>query len=72
MTIMTAEQYEASLQGKITFISPECKGAKLVLAIESCSTVCADLSTFQGMEIQVITTVGDGERFIQETRAQKE
>jgi hypothetical protein len=42
------------------------------LAVEGCSTACADLSAFQGMEIWVITTIEAGESFIQEIKAQVE
>ena len=63
---------EESLQGRVRFVSPESEGIGLILAVEGCGTACADLSTFQGMEIRVITTIEGGERFIQKIRAQEE
>jgi hypothetical protein len=61
---------EESLQGKVAFVSPETEDVELIVAVEGCSTACADLSAFQGMEVRVITTIKAGERFIQEMRAQ--
>ena len=63
---------EESLQGRVKFVKPESEGVELLLAVEGCGTACADLSTFQEIEIRVITTVEGGERFIQEIRAQVE
>ena len=63
---------EESLQGKIAFVTPEGEGVRLILAVEGCSTACADLSAFQGKEIRVITTIDGADRFIQEIREQAE
>ena len=63
---------EESLQGRVEFVTPESEGVGLILAVEGCSTACADLSAFQGMEIRVITNIEAGDRFIQEIRAQEE
>ena len=59
---------EESLQGLIEFVSPESEGVELVLAVEGCSTACADLSAFQGMEIWIIYNTEGTERFIKEIR----
>jgi len=61
---------EESLQGKVEFVTPESEGIELLLAVEGCSTACADLSAFQGMEIWVITTIDGAKRFIKAIRAQ--
>ena len=61
---------EESLQGRVEFVKPESEGVELILAVEGCSTACADLSTFQGMEIRVITNIEDGEEFIEEIKTQ--
>jgi len=63
---------EESLQDRVEFVTPESEGVGLILAVEGCSTACADLSAFQGMEIRVITNIEAGDRFIQEIRAQEE
>jgi hypothetical protein len=70
--VALVQHIEESLQGRVKFVSPESEGIELLLAVEGCSTACADLSAFQGMEIQVITTIEAGKRFIQEIRAQVE
>jgi hypothetical protein len=61
---------EESLQGRVKFVSPEGEGVGFILAVEGCSTACADLSAFQGKEIRVISTIEGGKRFIQEIREQ--
>jgi hypothetical protein len=63
---------EESLQGRVAFVTPESEGVGLILAVEGCSTACADLSAFQGMDIRVITNIDGAERFIKEIRAQLE
>jgi hypothetical protein len=57
---------EERLQDKAEFVRPEREGVKLILAVEGCSTACADLRAFQGMEIRIITGREDAERFIRE------
>ena len=63
---------EESLQGKIAFVSPKSEGVGHILAVEGCSTACADLNAFQGMDIRVITNIDGAERLIKEIRAQVE
>jgi hypothetical protein len=57
---------EERLQGKAEFVEPGGEGIDLILAVEGCSTACADLSVFKGMEIRIVTGIEDGERFIEE------
>jgi len=59
---------EESLQGKVELVTPESEGVGLILAVEGCSTACADLSAFQGMEVRIIYNIEDGEEFIKEIR----
>ena len=66
--VSLVKHIQESLQGKVAFVKPESKGVRLILAVEGCSTACADLSAFQGMEIRVITTIDGAERFIKENR----
>jgi len=68
--VALARHIEESLHGKVEFVKPENKGVELILAVEGCSTACADLSAFQGMEIRVITNIEGAKRFIKEIRAQ--
>ena len=63
---------EESLQGRVEFVKPESEGVELILAVEGCSTACADLSAFQGMDIRVITNIDGAKRFIKAIRAQVE
>ena len=70
--VALVQHIEESLQGRVKFVSPESEGIELLLAVEGCSTACADFSAFQGMEIRVITNIEAGYRFIQEIRAQVE
>jgi len=58
------------LQGKAEFVEPEHEGVELILAVQGCSTACADLSSFHGMEIRIITGIEDAERFIREIEEQ--
>ncbi len=55
-----------SLRGKAEFVRPETEGVSLILAVEGCSTACADLSAFQGKEVRIITGIEDGEAFVRE------
>ena len=45
--VALAKQIEKSLQGKVKFVSPESQDVALILAVQGCSTACADLSAFQ-------------------------
>ena len=45
-------------------------GISLVLAIEGCSTACADLTAFEGQEVRVVTSAADAEIFIRDLEAQ--
>jgi hypothetical protein len=59
---------EERLQGTVEFVEPEYEGIEFLLAVEGCSTACADLSAFQGMEIRIITGIEEAERFIKEIK----
>jgi len=59
---------EESLQGRVAFVTPESEGVGLILAVEGCSTACADLSAFQGMEVRIIYNIEGAGRFIEEIR----
>ena len=66
--VALAKQIEKSLQGKVEFVSPESQDVALILAVQGCSTACADLSAFQGMEIRTITNIEGAEKLIKEIR----
>ena len=66
--VALVQHIEESLQGKVEFVNPESEGVGLVVAVEGCSTACADLSAFQGMEIRIIYNIKGAEEFIKEIR----
>ncbi len=66
--VALVKQIEKSLQGEAEFVLPESENVVLILAVQGCSTACADLSAFQGMEIRTITNREGAERFIEEIR----
>ncbi|MBW2004512.1 MAG: hypothetical protein JRI72_07835 [Deltaproteobacteria bacterium] len=68
--VALVKHIQESLHDKVEFVKPESEGVRFILAVEGCSTACADLSAFQGMEIRVITNTEGGERFIKEIRKQ--
>jgi hypothetical protein len=47
----------------------EGEGIALVLAVAGCSTVCADLTPFAGLEVRLITSPEDAEHFIRDLEA---
>jgi hypothetical protein len=57
------------LGNRVALVEAEGKTISLVLAVEGCSTACADLSPFQGLEIRVITRPEDAESFIRDLEA---
>ena len=61
-----AQQIEENLLGKAEFVSPGSEDVNLILAVQGCSTACADLSDFHGMEIRIVTTIEDADKFVQE------
>jgi len=60
------EQLEKRLEGTAMFVSPEDEEIDLILAVEGCTTACADLSPFEGKRIIVMTCPEDGDRFVAE------
>ena len=68
--VALVKHIEKSLQGKVEFVSPESQDVGLILAVQGCSTACADLSAFQGLEIRTITNIEGAEKFIKEIRKQ--
>ena len=54
------------LDGLIEIVSPANDDVDLVLAVEGCNTACAELSSFEGKKIRVITKSEDADEFIQE------
>jgi len=63
--VALVKQLESRLQGKVEFVSPENDHVDFVLAVEGCKTACADLSSFQGKTIHVISRKEDVDKFLQ-------
>jgi len=66
--VSLVKHIQESLHDKVAFVTLESDRVGLILAVEGCSTACADLSAFQGVEIRVITTIDGAKRFIKEIR----
>ena len=54
------------LKEQARFVSPEDADVDLIIAVEGCRTACADLSSFDGVKIRIITQSQDAVDFIQE------
>jgi hypothetical protein len=67
--VALVRQIEERLRGKASLARADSKGIDVVLAVEGCSTACADLSPFAGQEIRVITSPEDAELFIHDLEA---
>ena len=64
--VALVEQIRCVLKGKVEFVSAQSEGVELILAVQGCTTACADLTPFKGIQIKMITKTEDAERFIQE------
>ena len=64
--VALVKRIECRLKGKVAFVPAANDAVDLVLAVEGCSTACADLSAFDGIKIRIITQAGDAEDFIHE------
>ena len=63
--VAIVKQIESRLKGKVEFVSPENDPVDFVLAVEGCKTACADLSSFQGKTIHIISRKEDADKFLQ-------
>ena len=62
--VALVKRIESRLQGKVEFVSPAHDDVDLVLAVEGCKTACADLSSFLGKTIHIITRNEDAGKFL--------
>jgi len=58
------------LGSRVAFVEGEGDAISLVLAVTGCSTACADLSPFQGLDTFIITSPDDAEHFLRDLEAQ--
>ena len=64
--VALVKRTERRLKGKVAFVSAADDDVDLVLAVEGCNTACADLSSFDGKKIRIITQIEDADDFIRE------
>jgi len=64
--VALVKQLQMDLKDKVAFVSPESEGVHFILAVQGCSTACADLSPYGELEIRIITSIHDGEKFVKE------
>jgi len=64
--VALVKRIERRLQGQVEFVSAANDDVDLVLAVEGCNTACADLSSFDGKEIRIISKTEDADGSIQD------
>ena len=62
--IAIVDHIKKSLQDEIEIVRTESEDVDLILSVNGCSTACADLKIFEGMEIHTITSMEDSNKFI--------
>lgn len=60
---------EEKLQGTASLVRADSERISLVLVVAGCSTACADIRPFEGLEIRIITCPEDAEQFIHHVEA---
>jgi hypothetical protein len=63
--VALVKQIESRLRGKVEFVSPDGDHVDLVLAVEGCQTACADLTSYRGKTVHIITRKEDADRFLE-------
>jgi len=66
--VAIVDHIKQSLKDKIEIVRPESEDVDLILSVNGCSTACADLKIFEGMEIHTITSLKDSNKFIKVIR----
>ena len=67
--VALVKRIEERLRGKASLVRADSDGISLVLVVVGCSTACADISPFEGLEVRVITCPEDAELFIRHVEA---
>ena len=62
--VALAKYIEECLQKKAIFLSLESKKLDLILAVQGCSTACADLTPFKGRPVYIIKGQKDADNFL--------
>ena len=63
------ELIKERLGNRVAFVEGEGDIISLVLAVTGCSTACADLSPFEGLDTFIITCPEDAEHFLRDLEA---
>ena len=63
--VAVADEIQASLSGRVEFVSIEAEDIDLVLAIEGCQTACVDLDPFLSRKTYIVKEPGDAQKFVQ-------
>ena len=63
--VALVKRIESRLRGKVAFVSPANDSVDVVIAVEGCQTACADLESFQGKTIHIISRIEDADKIIQ-------
>jgi hypothetical protein len=66
--IAIVDHIKKSLQDEIEIVRTESEDVDLILAVNGCSTACADLKPFEGLKIHTITNMEDSDKFIKAIR----
>ncbi len=67
--VALVKQIEERLSEKAVSVGADDDGIAMVLAVVGCSTACADLTPFRGLEVRIITCPEDAELFIHDLEA---
>lgn len=62
--VALVKSIEQKLQGKAVFVAAGTEGVDLILAVEGCSTACADLSPFRDARVWMIIAPEDASNFL--------
>jgi hypothetical protein len=63
--VALVDDISRNLCSKIDLVSAESEDLDLIVAVQGCSTACADLSTFAGLTVFSVANAKDADRFIE-------
>jgi len=69
--VALVERIERLLTGKVEFVSSENRHVDLVLAVQGCATCCADLKSYKGKPIHIISRTEDADKLLQKLLKQQ-
>jgi predicted Fe-Mo cluster-binding NifX family protein len=63
--VALVEHIKSRLRGKAIFVSLDSEGIELVLAVQGCRSACANLKSFEGLKVVVITSPEDAKGILE-------